>query len=118
MKTQKTKYVITKKCFVGNEGDKLEVDWNGMDGANWNNLTENTSGCPFVEKDCVKEVVSFENEEIKKALFSLRIVRSHLSEAHYRSESLTEEEEQEICKIKSELFEVSRRLEKIQKEVQ
>jgi hypothetical protein len=53
---EKTNYKITKDCFVGNVGDNVTVDWNGMDGANWVNHTQGTMGCPFIETDCVKRL--------------------------------------------------------------
>ena len=51
-----TDYIITKDCFVGKKGDHIVVDWNGRDGANWENLTKGSIGCPFVEKDCVRKI--------------------------------------------------------------
>ncbi|MFW9873503.1 MAG: hypothetical protein ACFFG0_10400 [Candidatus Thorarchaeota archaeon] len=52
----RTKYIITKDCFVGYKGDKLLVDWDHYDGAEWENLTQKTRGCPFSETDCVRKV--------------------------------------------------------------
>ena len=80
MKTQKTKYVITKKCFVGDIGDKLEVNWDAMDGAGWDNLTQNTSGNPFVETDCVKEVDNFDEMDNFERMEGMVNVRKQLKE--------------------------------------
>lgn len=50
----KTKYKIIKKCFVGDVGDIIEVEWDSIDGASWHNLSKKTGGCPFIETDCIK----------------------------------------------------------------
>jgi len=50
------KYRLTKNCFVGKAGDIIEVDWFAYDGASWVNKTQNTTGSPFIETDCIEEV--------------------------------------------------------------
>ena len=52
----KQTYKITKTCFIGNKDDIVEINWDGMDGANWHNITQDTNGCPFLEMDCIEEV--------------------------------------------------------------
>jgi len=57
-------YRLIKKCFVGDIGDIIVVDWAHYDGASWENVTAHTFGCPFIETDCIEPI---SDEEYLKA---------------------------------------------------
>ena len=56
------KYLVTKDIKINDEysikkGNHVIIDWNGMDGAWWECVEDNSVGCPFIDLDSIKEVI-------------------------------------------------------------